>query len=211
MLNGPKTNPVARIGTISEAAGTGKRPVRWRAPSAKHKVPSEWSVSLPSLPEFRDRPGVVSRFRSYVLRHPSLKRGEKLVALQLLDCLSLRRWQCAPSRDELAKRCGVTVRTISRALAVLRQLGLWRWLRRRRRPSLYLPNLALIDTRYSAPSGAAVNDQPYGFGDRRAWLLPVLRTAAGAVAAGLFPGPEPEVPRLSPLSAAALASCARWK
>lgn len=173
-------------------------------------------MALSSLPEFRDRPGVVARFRSYVLRHPCLKRSEKLVALQLLDCLSLRTWQCAPSRAQLAERCAVTVRTISRALAVLRGLGLWRWLRRRRRPSLYLPNLALIDTRFAAPSGAAVDDRPYGFGDRKAWLLPVLRTAAGVcgslahsprLALGAV-GPQPGA-RLPALSAEALRLAAR--
>lgn len=76
---------------------------------------------------------------------------------------------------------------------------------------MYLPNLSLCDSRYSAPEGAAVDDAPYGIGDRRVWRVPVLVTAPGRQAE-LFGRPVevPDTPPILPkLSASALATFMR--
>lgn len=78
---------------------------------------------------------------------------------------------------------------------------------------MYLPNLAVSDTRYAPPSGAAVDDAPYGIGDRRVWRAPTLVTGPGAPRLALEPGgvqgePPDKPPVLPKLSAAVLARLA---
>lgn len=173
-------------------------------PSSVSAAPGNFAVSS-HIPVFRDRPGARDRHLAFVLAVPGLGRGPKQLAVVLWQAMRLRTWECFPSHEVLAQRCGVCVRTVGRWLRELRERGLFRWLRRRRRPSLYLPNLAVCDSRYSAPSGAFVNDAPYGFGDRKAWRVPCLSVAAGmagsAVQRSFFEadpvGPPVPLPKLS--------------
>lgn len=166
------------------------------------------------LPAYADRPAAVSRFRRFVLRHPGLKPRQRLVALLLLEALNLRSWVAAPSYSQLAREAGVTVRTIGRILRHLNGLGLFRWKRHRRAPSNYMPNLALVDSRYSAPTGEAVNDRPYGIGNRRDWRSFVLLTASASVVHGRpMPSPPDPLPpeKLPPLRLSAAAIASYWR
>lgn len=129
-----------------------------------------------SIPAIGSRARAVADFRRLITRHRVLTVRQKVVALALIDALSLRRWQCAPSYEQLARWVGCTERTIGRALRVLNDLGLFRWRRRFRRPSEYAPNMALVDERCLPPSGRF--DAPRCIGDRGPWQHPPIRAVA---------------------------------
>jgi hypothetical protein len=121
---------------------------------------------------------MLQRLRTFILRHRFLSRRDKLVAVQLLDCFSLKKWACSPSYATLAAHLDCSERTIGRALRALSSLHVFRWRRRRRMSSQYAPNFSLIDDRLSAPSGESVNDRPYPIGRREAWLRDRVRPCA---------------------------------
>lgn len=129
-----------------------------------------------SIPPIGSRARAVADFRRLITRHRSLTVRQKVVALALIDALSLRKWACAPSYEQLARWVGCTERTIGRALRVLNDIGLFRWRRRYRKPSEYAPNMALVDGQCLPPSGRF--DAPRCIGDRGPWQHPPVRSVA---------------------------------
>lgn len=172
--------------TLPEVERLGKSArVVWFSTSRRERS-GRWSALSSHIPFFRNRPGARDRHLAFVLAMPDLGRGPKQLAVVLWQAMCLRTWECFPSHAELAERCGkVNVRTVGRWLQSLREAGVFRWKRRQRRPSLYVPNLAVCDRRYSEPSGSAVNDTPYGFGVRKSWRLPSISVAAGMAVSGV--------------------------
>ncbi|AXH71902.1 MAG: helix-turn-helix domain protein [Microviridae sp.] len=113
------------------------------------------------IPALKNRPGAVSRLRGLVLRLGTLSSRDKLVAVALLDVLHLRLFRCCVCQRTLAARLQCSVRTVARALKALREAGILRWRRRRRRASEYRFNMRLVDSSVTAPDGI---DRPYRAG-----------------------------------------------
>lgn len=105
----------------------------------------------------------VARLARLIRRHPGLSQTHKLVALELLDALDLKRWRCFPSYRRLADSLGVTVRTIGRALHALKALGLLRWRRHRRASSSYEFDFSSVDLDAAPLSGDRFRDASYSF------------------------------------------------
>lgn len=113
------------------------------------------------IPALKNRPAAVNRLRGLVLRLPTLSARDKLVCVALLDALHLRLWRCCICQRTLAVRLQCSVRTIARALRALKDAGILRWRRRRRKASEYAINCRLVDASVSAPDGI---DRPYRTG-----------------------------------------------
>lgn len=166
------TNPKA----AKPARRSGFRRLRAHAiPTGARKPLRRVSVKS-SIPPIGSRARAVADFRRLIVRHASLTVRQKVVALALIDALSLRKWACAPSYAQLARWIGCTERTIGRALRVLHGLNLFRWRRRYRKPSEYAPNMALVDGQCLPPSGRY--DAPRCVGDCGPWQHPPVRMVA---------------------------------
>lgn len=113
------------------------------------------------IPELKNRPRAVNRLRGLVLRLGALSARDKLVAVALLDVLHLRHFRCCVCQKTLADRLQCSVRTVARALKALREAGILRWRRRRRRASEYRFNMRLVDDSVTFPHGI---DRPYRTG-----------------------------------------------
>lgn len=113
------------------------------------------------IPELKNRPRAVNRLRGLVLRLGALSARDKLVAVALLDVLHLRLFRCCVCQKTLADRLQCSVRTVARALKALREAGILRWRRRRRRASEYRFNMRLVDNDVTFPDGI---DRPYRTG-----------------------------------------------